>query len=166
LEAGLSVEVCCAALAEMAPPDSRGQTLTLGGAYLINDCYNSNPLALDAMVNTLASVAAKRRIVVAGEMLELGPEADALHAACGRHIAAKGIDVLIGVRGHALAMVHAAEAASGIESMFVETPEEAGDWLADNLRAEDAVLLKASRGVRLERCLERLVERRKAAATK
>jgi UDP-N-acetylmuramoyl-tripeptide--D-alanyl-D-alanine ligase len=63
-------------------------------------------------------------------------------------------------------MVHAAEAASGIESMFVETPEEAGDWLADNLRAEDAVLLKASRGVRLERCLERLVERRKAAATK
>jgi UDP-N-acetylmuramoyl-tripeptide--D-alanyl-D-alanine ligase len=164
VEAGLSVAECCAALGEMLPPDSRGQTLTLAGAFLINDCYNSNPLALDSMVNTLAGVDAKRRIVVAGEMLELGPLADELHAACGRHIAQKGIDVLLGVRGHARAMVEAAGAA-GVQAEYLETPEEAGEWLAQNLRAEDAVLLKASRGVKLERALERLVERLKDSRT-
>jgi UDP-N-acetylmuramoyl-tripeptide--D-alanyl-D-alanine ligase len=163
IEAGLTVEQCCAALGEMLPPDSRGQTLHLAGAFVINDCYNSNPLALDSMVNTLAGIAARRRIVVAGEMLELGLEAAALHAACGRHMAAMGIDQLVGVRGHARDMVEAARA-SGIEARFVETPEQAGDWLAENLRAEDAVLLKASRGVKLERALERLVEKLKMRA--
>ena len=165
IEAGLTAEECCAALGELLPPDSRGQTLTLGGAYLINDCYNSNPLALDSMVDTLASISAKRRIVVAGEMLELGPQAATLHAQCGAHMAAKGIDVLVGVRGHAQAMVEAASAV-GVEATYVETAEEAGDWLADNLRAEDAVLLKASRGVKLERALERLVARRKSVLSK
>jgi UDP-N-acetylmuramoyl-tripeptide--D-alanyl-D-alanine ligase len=163
IQAGLSVQQCAAALGELQPPDSRGQTLTLAGAYLINDCYNSNPLALNSMVDTLASAHAARRIVVAGEMLELGPEADALHADCGKHMASRGINVLVGVRGHARAMVQAASA-QGVHAMFVETPEEAGDWLADNLQPDDAVLLKASRGVKLERALERLVERLKARA--
>jgi UDP-N-acetylmuramoyl-tripeptide--D-alanyl-D-alanine ligase len=160
VEAGLTLADCAAALGEMAPPESRGQTLRLGGAFLINDCYNSNPLALEAMVDALASVSARRRIVVAGEMLELGQEAEALHAACGRYIAAKKMDWLVGVRGHARAMVDAARTA-GMAAIYFETPEEAGDWLAENLRPDDAVLLKASRGVRLERALERLVERRK-----
>jgi UDP-N-acetylmuramoyl-tripeptide--D-alanyl-D-alanine ligase len=160
VEAGLTVAECAAALAEMVPPESRGQTLRLGGAFVINDCYNSNPLALEAMADALASVSARRRIVVAGEMLELGQEAESLHAACGRYIAAKKMDWLIGVRGQARAMVDAARAA-GMAATYFETPEEAGDWLDENLRADDAVLLKASRGVRLERALERLVERRK-----
>jgi len=166
LAAGLTLAECAAALDEMRPPDSRGQTLTLAGAYLINDCYNSNPLALDAMVTTLAGIAAARRIVVAGEMLELGPESEQLHAACGRHAAGQGIEVLIGVRGQAEAMVAAAQAA-GMQAIFVATPLEAGDWLAANLRPQDAVLLKASRGVKLELALERLVERlRENAAAK
>jgi UDP-N-acetylmuramoyl-tripeptide--D-alanyl-D-alanine ligase len=131
-------------------------------AFLINDCYNSNPLALEAMVDALASVEARRRIVIAGEMLELGQEAESLHAASGRYIAAKKMDWLVGVRGQARAMVDAARSA-GMKAIYFETPEEAGNWLAENLRAEDAVLLKASRGVRLERALERLVERRKPA---
>jgi len=95
-------------------------------------------------------------------MLELGQEAESLHAASGRHIAAKKMDWLVGVRGQARAMVDAARSA-GMKAIYFETPEEAGNWLAENLRAEDAVLLKASRGVRLERALERLVERRKPA---
>jgi len=162
VEAGLSVAECAAALADMLPPESRGQTLRMGGAFLINDCYNSNPLALEAMVDALASVEARRRIVIAGEMLELGQEAESLHAASGRYIAAKKMDWLVGVRGQARAMVDAARSA-GMKAIYFETPEEAGNWLAENLRAEDAVLLKASRGVRLERALERLVERRKPA---
>lgn len=163
LECGLTLRQIAAALEEMSAPEGRGQTLTLDGAIVINDCYNSNPLALDSMVNALAGIKAERRIVVAGEMMELGADAESLHAACGRHMAGTGIDIVIGVRGNARAIVEAASKA-GASALFVATPEEAGDWLAENLFAGDAVLLKASRGVKLERALERLLERRNNAA--
>jgi UDP-N-acetylmuramoyl-tripeptide--D-alanyl-D-alanine ligase len=155
LEAGIPLETCCEALAELEPGDKRGQVLLVRGAAVINDCYNCNPTALKAMIAVLRGMPARRRILVAGEMLELGPEAAALHAASGK--ATAGLDVVIGVRGHARELVEAArEAGAGadLEALFVETPEEAGAWLRENLRAGDAALLKASRGVRLERALD------------
>ena len=98
-----------------------------------------------------------RHIVVAGEMLELGPEGEALHRACGRRMASHGVDLILGVRGHARALVEAAQEA-GANAIFVETPEEAGAWLRTNLQPGDVALLKASRGVRLERALASLAE--------
>jgi UDP-N-acetylmuramoyl-tripeptide--D-alanyl-D-alanine ligase len=142
-------------LATMAPAEKRGQVLHIAGATVINDCYNSNPKALEAMMDALASLPAKRRIVVAGEMLELGSSADALHYDCGAHAAAKRLDVLIGVRGAAKKIVAGAYESGLLSAEFVETPEEAGEWLAASVREGDAVLLKASRGVRLERALEK-----------
>ncbi|HTV82888.1 MAG TPA: UDP-N-acetylmuramoyl-tripeptide--D-alanyl-D-alanine ligase [Acidobacteriaceae bacterium] len=153
LEAGIPLQACCAALATLEPGDKRGQVLEIRGAAVINDCYNSNPAALKAMIAVLRKMPAQRRILVAGEMLELGPETAALHAACGK--AAEGLDVVVGVRGHARDIVEAAREA-GVEALFVETPEEAGEWLREHLRAGDAALLKASRGVRLETALEGL----------
>jgi UDP-N-acetylmuramoyl-tripeptide--D-alanyl-D-alanine ligase len=155
LALGILPSEVAAALAEMKPPDKRGQILELAGATIINDSYNSNPKALSAMVDALAGVAAKRRVVVAGEMLELGSTADQLHRECGERIAQSGVDLLIGVRGHARTMVEAARAA-GIRAEFAETPEEAAELLARELKSGDAVLFKASRGVRLERALEAL----------
>ena len=67
----------------------------------------------------------------------------------------RGVNVVVGVRGLARALV---EGAAGTEAHFVETPEEAGAWLRENLRAGDAVLLKASRGVKLERALTLLTD--------
>jgi UDP-N-acetylmuramoyl-tripeptide--D-alanyl-D-alanine ligase len=120
---------------------------------VINDCYNSNPKALNAMVDALAAMKATRRIVVAGEMLELGPSGKELHRAAGQHLAEKKIEVLVGVRGLAQAMVDGARSA-GTLAEFVTTPEEAGEWLAREARDGDVVLLKASRGVKLEKALE------------
>lgn len=157
MERGISPSQAAAALSSIAPPDKRGQVLHLHGATIINDCYNSNPRALEAMIDTLASMKAERRILVVGEMLELGPTAEALHRECGKHAADKKIDVVIGVRGMARAVAEAA-CGSGTQAQFVETPEQAGEWLARNLRQGDAVLLKASRGVKLERALEMLQE--------
>ena len=94
-----------------------------------------------------------RRIVVAGEMLELGPAGEEMHRGAGLHIAEKKIDVLVGVRGMAQAIVESARSA-GAQAEFVATPEEAGEWLARNTRDGDLVLLKASRGVKLEKALE------------
>jgi len=104
-------------------------------------------------VDALAAMPAERRIVVAGEMLELGPQSEAMHRDSGRHIAEKGIDILIGVRGWAAQMVDAAQQA-GVGAEFVATPEEAGRWLASETKDGDVVLLKASRGVKLEKALE------------
>ena len=158
MERGLSPSQAAAALSSVAPPDKRGQMLHLCGATLINDSYTSNPRALQAMIDTLASMKAARRILVVGEMLELGPTAEALHRECGKHAADKKIDMVIGVRGMARAVAEAA-CGSGTQAQFVETPEQAGEWLARNLRPGDAVLLKASRGVKLERALEMLQDK-------
>ncbi len=153
LERGISPSQIASALATVQPSDKRGQVLELGGATVINDCYNSNPSALNAMIDTLAGMKAQRRILIAGEMLELGPAAETLHRECGRHAAEKKLDAVIGVRGMASALVEEA-AAAGVSAKFVETAEEAGEWLTHKLRPGDAVLLKASRGVKLERALE------------
>ena len=150
LASGMGLVECAEALAGLAPTDKRGTLLQWRGATVINDCYNSNPVALDAMVDALLAVPATRHLVVAGEMLELGPEGPALHRACGEHMRTRGIDQVVGVRGLAAEL---AEAAGGL---FLPTPEAAGAWLAENLRPGDAVLLKASRGVRLERALDAL----------
>jgi len=107
-----------------------------------------------AAVDTLAAMPATRRIVVAGEMLELGGSAEQLHRDCGRYIAHKKLDFLLGVRGLADPMVAAAREA-GMKAEFVATPEEAGEWLARETRDGDAILLKASRGVKLEKALEK-----------
>ena len=158
---GLTLAEAAGALATLAPADKRGQVLKLGNITVINDCYNCNPKALHAMVDTLASMPAQRRIVVAGAMLELGPTGEELHRQAGGHIAESGIDVLLGVRGQAQAMVESAQQA-GMRAEFVATPEEAGEWLAREARDGDLILLKASRGVKLEKSLETWKARRDA----
>ena len=150
---GMKPAEATAALASIAPPDKRGQVLQLGNITVINDCYNSNPKALAAMVDALAAMKAGRRIVVAGEMLELGPAGEEMHRAAGEHMGEKKLDLLVGVRGLAQAMVEGARRA-GMKAEFVPTPEEAGQWLARETRDGDVVLLKASRGVKLEKALE------------
>jgi UDP-N-acetylmuramoyl-tripeptide--D-alanyl-D-alanine ligase len=152
LEAGIALEECVAAVGRLRPPEKRGEVLHIGGATIINDCYNSNPEALKSMIATLASMPAKRRILVAGEMLELGREAARLHRECGQAAAEQGIDLTIGVRGQAQEIVDGARQAGGL-AMFVASALEAGEWLRGELREGDAVLLKASRGVGLERAL-------------
>lgn len=153
LQHGISLQQAADALAGITATDKRGQVLEIGGATVVNDCYNSNPKALRAMIDALAKMPGQRRIVVAGEMLELGPAGVELHRECGAHTAGRA-DILIGVRGLAKPMVEAA-AEAGVQAEFVETPELAGEWLAKNVRAGDVVLLKASRGVKLERAIER-----------
>ena len=153
IERGLTLSEALGALATLAPADKRGEVVKLGNITIINDCYNSNPKALDAMVDALAAMPAKRRIVVAGEMLELGAAGEEMHRSSGRHMAERKIDVLVGVRGLAQSMVDSARE-SGMRAEFLATPQEAGEWLARETREGDVVLLKASRGVKLEQALE------------
>ena len=89
LESGLNLSQAVAALATLAPAEKRGQVLHMDNITVINDCYNSNPKALEAMVDALTAMPAKRRIVIAGEMLELGPAGEQIaslrgSAYCGK----------------------------------------------------------------------------------
>ncbi|MBS1816257.1 MAG: UDP-N-acetylmuramoyl-tripeptide--D-alanyl-D-alanine ligase [Acidobacteria bacterium] len=156
LESGIPLNECIQAAAQLKPTEKRGEMVEWKGARIINDVYNSNPRALDAMVDALMAVEAPRHIVIAGEMLELGPDAEKLHRACGQYAAGRGADAVVGVRGHAARLVEGA-ADAGAEAAFVHSPEEAAEWMRANLREGDVVLLKASRGVRLERALAALL---------
>jgi UDP-N-acetylmuramoyl-tripeptide--D-alanyl-D-alanine ligase len=149
LKSGMTLGECAAALGELRATEKRGSVVEWRGARIVNDCYNSNPIALDAMVDALMAMPVAeggRRIVVAGEMLELGSAAPGLHAACGERMRASGVDVVVGVRG----------LAKDFGGTFFESPKEAGEWMRREVRAGDVVLLKASRGVRLEGALEAL----------
>lgn len=157
LASGMSLKECAVAAGSLQAGDRRGEVRTWHGATIINDSYNSNPRALDAMVDALLSVPAERHVVIAGEMLELGPDAATLHASCGVRMAERGVSMLVGVRGNAKAMVAAAASLGKMEAIFVDSAEDAGAWMAENLREGDVVLVKASRGVKLERALTTLV---------
>ncbi len=163
LQYGVSLNDAAQSLTTLSAGDKRGEILNIDGVTVINDCYNSNPKALDSMVRSLAKMPAQRRIVVAGEMLELGPAGEEMHRASGRHMSEAGIDLLIGVRGLAQAIVDGAKK-TGVRAEFVSTPEEAGEWLKREMKPGDVILLKASRGVRLERALEKLTGKAPAVA--
>jgi len=153
LEAGVDLDAAVRALETLTPGDKRGEVLQINGATILNDSYNSNPEALKSMIRTLASRPAKRRILVAGEMLELGEHGPALHTACGKAAAEAGLDLVVGVRGKAEYLATAA-CAAGVAAIFLPDASAAGEWLKKNLQEGDAVLLKGSRGVHLEQALE------------
>ncbi|MDR3774390.1 MAG: UDP-N-acetylmuramoyl-tripeptide--D-alanyl-D-alanine ligase [Terracidiphilus sp.] len=152
LEAGVELDAAVAAIAQLTAGDKRGQVMEIDGATILNDSYNSNPEALRSMIRTLAARPAGRRILVAGEMLELGEHGPELHAACGRAAAEAGLDLVAGVQGNAVHLA-AAACAGGVASLFLPTAEAAGLWLKQNLQPGDVALVKGSRGVRLERAI-------------
>jgi len=137
----------------------RGERIEHNGIVVWNDCYNSNPEAAQSMIDVLQGTPAARRIAVLGEMLELGHAAEELHRALGQYAAEHGVDLLIGVRGSARAMIEGAVAAGLAASAahFFEDPAEAGDFARQTARAGDAILFKGSRGVHIERALERFL---------
>jgi UDP-N-acetylmuramoyl-tripeptide--D-alanyl-D-alanine ligase len=153
LEAGVDLDAALAALQTLTAGDKRGEVIEVGGATILNDCYNSNPEALRSMIRTLAARPAKRRILVAGEMLEMGEHGPALHTACGKAAAEAGIDLVAGVGGNAEHLA-AAACKGGVAALFLPDAEAAGRWLLQNLQPGDVVLVKGSRGVHLERAIE------------
>jgi UDP-N-acetylmuramoyl-tripeptide--D-alanyl-D-alanine ligase len=147
------------AVRALAPVAMRGERLTHSGVTVINDCYNSNPEAVQTMLDELRDAPARRRVAVLGEMLELGQWSEALHRDVGRHAAECGIDVLVGIRGAARRMVEEA-VRSGVPAdaaFFYDEPAPAGDFLRGFLKAGDVVLFKGSRGVHVEIALNRYV---------
>ena len=158
---GVGAGEIAAALATAAPSEMRGEVLRFrDGFTVVDDSYNSNPRSLLSMAEAVAQggEGVRRRVVVAGEMLELGEEGAALHREAGREIAGFGVDVLWGVRGLAAELIEGARAGGMADSatQFFETSEAAAAAAVEFVRPGDLVLVKGSRGVHTERVVEAL----------
>ena len=123
------------------------------GVTIINDAYNSNPVSAKGALDTVASMkVAGRKVVVFGDMLELGDKAEEYHAELGRKIAASKIDFLV-LLGSFSIVVRDAAVKAGLDSANIQIASDhsaAVELLANYLQSGDLLLLKASRGIKLE----------------
>jgi UDP-N-acetylmuramoyl-tripeptide--D-alanyl-D-alanine ligase len=145
---------------DVRPARHRGEVLALGeGVSVLDDCYNSNPRAVEAAVLALGTLAAGRRVAFLGDMLELGPTGPELHREAGRKVGG-GLDLLVGVgdlAGHFLAGARESSPAPRTEALGDAAAAAAA--VPSLVRPGDAVLVKGSRGVRLEQVVEALLSR-------
>jgi UDP-N-acetylmuramoyl-tripeptide--D-alanyl-D-alanine ligase len=165
---GIGANEAAVVLPRLAAGEMRGRLLRFSeGFAVINDSYNSNPVALTAMIDLLACTPGYgRRILAAGEMLELGADSPRLHAETGGHAIAQNLDWVIGVQGAAENLVQGAVTA-GLppdRARFFTSSADAAPFVADLLRPGDLLLVKGSRGVKMERIVE-AVQARYALAT-
>ncbi len=147
------------ALASCRAADGRACVVRLAGDIVVlDDTYNANPASMGAALDTLSEVArpARRKVAVLGEMKELGPLAEAEHEALGARLARAGVDLVVGCGG--LMNVTLARAASlGVTARAAQTTEEAAEIARREVRGGDALLLKGSRSVGVERVLQALL---------
>jgi UDP-N-acetylmuramoyl-tripeptide--D-alanyl-D-alanine ligase len=157
---GLSADEIAERSPSLQPASHRGQVRRLrGGVTLLDDCYNSNPVAVEAAVTALTLAAPGRRVAILGDMLELGPTAVALHREVGRRVAGR-LDVLAAVGPLAASFLDGARESETRPSELVAFPDApAAAAATDLVRPGDAVLVKGSRGVRLEAVVDALAAR-------
>ena len=163
---GVGAEEARAAFPRLRPSGHRGRLLRFReGFALLDDCYNSNPAALAAVIGWLAGVRGfERRVLVAGEMLELGPSSAALHREAGRWAAGR-VDWIFGVQGDAEEIVCGAIEAGhpAARTQFFPNADQAAAFLPNWLRPNDLAVVKGSRGVRMERIVEAIAQGREPA---
>ena len=159
---GIGAAEAQAVLRTLRPPAMRGELLRFSnGAALINDSYNSSPAALQAMTQLLAATPGfRRRILALGEMRELGATSGELHREAGRFAASAGkVDWIVAVEGDAEQIIEGAVAAGFDRSRtrFFRSSEEAAEYMASLFSSRDLLLVKGSRGVKMEKIVERLL---------
>ncbi|MCO4772660.1 MAG: UDP-N-acetylmuramoyl-tripeptide--D-alanyl-D-alanine ligase [Deltaproteobacteria bacterium] len=158
---GASLDDVAAGLESVQVPGRRMKISRVGGATVLDDAYNANPASVEAGLRTLAafptSLPNGRRVAAIGDMLELGPTGPALHAEVGRLAASLGIELLVAT-GPLMRSAAKAIGAGTLDtrSVAVDDADAAGKLLAGWLREGDVLLLKGSRGMRMEGVLEHL----------
>lgn len=152
---GIPFREICAGLQAARFPHNRQCPQSVKGVTIINDSYNANPLSFRSSLNTLGSFPVKgKKILVCGDMLELGKDAVRLHRETGRLSAGFGIDHIC---AFGPLMKHFVKASSGngkTEAVHYKSITVLNRWLSKNVQPGDVVLVKGSRGMRMERAVE------------
>jgi UDP-N-acetylmuramoyl-tripeptide--D-alanyl-D-alanine ligase len=146
-------------LREMPPPAMRSELIRCNGLTIINDCYNANPLSFARALELLGELETTRKVLIAGDMLELGGAASKAHHMIGELAARSGIDVLLAVGDFAETIAHGASERRPLTTEVYRTVEDLLSVLPSRIRSGDGILVKGSRRVRLERvtvCLQAL----------
>jgi UDP-N-acetylmuramoyl-tripeptide--D-alanyl-D-alanine ligase len=141
----------------LCPLPNRGRMYKLeGGKILVDDSYNSSPSALDAALRSLNDIRVSRKIAVLGDMLELGENGIRFHEEAGRTIAETGWDILVTIGPLARHIAGGAVNAGlpGKQVLSFDTAEEAGPHIQSLFKEGDLILVKGSRGVKLETIVE------------
>ena len=155
-ELGLTMEEIKRGLECYKTVEGRMQRLDWHGAVIINDCYNASPTSMAASLNVL-SQAKGRRLALLGDMLELGAKSDELHAGIGRLAASLGLDALWTV-GESGRLISDAASGAGLENAVNLSRDEAAESIRNTLREGDTLLVKASRGMALEKIIKAVME--------
>ena len=164
-ELGLDLRAVAAALERFALPGGRGELLQVGSLTVLNDCYNANPQSFRAAIATARSLRPGRRLVfVAGTMRELGKDSTALHAQIARELVDLEPELLAAV-GEFVPAMAPYRGHLGDRLVTAPDPLALGPVLGDRLRGDEVVVLKASRGVALERILPALAARDRTAVS-
>ena len=150
---GLSAKKVIAGLEQFQQTGMRQKVVHSKGVDVIEDCYNANPDSMKAALAMFREYPCKRRFALLGDMLELGGMSGPAHAEAGRQAAEYGVDVLLCYGPESARMAEAASAA-GVKAAHVASYREAADALLSQMRPGDALLVKASRGMALEKALE------------
>jgi UDP-N-acetylmuramoyl-tripeptide--D-alanyl-D-alanine ligase len=156
---GLPGAVIAQGLARFRPAAMRSQVVLSHGIRIINDCYNANPASMKAAVQLLAQTGSgRKRIAVLGDMLELGPGAVRMHEEVGGFVAQQGIDQLITCGPLARSLADGARRAGMDRTQMLEVPDAAAAAVAlkATVKQGDVVLVKGSRGMKLEQVVQAL----------
>jgi murE/murF fusion protein len=158
LAVGVPIETALAGLAGARPPRLRSQIAEIAGRHVLIDCYNANPASMTAALATLADLrGARTAVAVLGDMLELGDDAEAAHREAGRQAGALGLVVVV-LGDMRNAVVAGAREGGATKATAAADPEAAARAALAMTGAGDWILVKASRGMRLERVVDALAK--------
>jgi UDP-N-acetylmuramoyl-tripeptide--D-alanyl-D-alanine ligase len=163
----LTVDDFAGALESLAGVSMRAETLQIGTLTVLNDCYNANPASMRnalAMLRNLRGGAesnhSRRLVFICGEMAELGPQTQALHAELGKAVAEAGVDLLVTVGAPPRATARAAQEAArhDLQAKCFDSTTGVCEQVQEIVQEDDIILVKGSRTARLERVVEKLIE--------
>lgn len=156
---GMTGEEIARGVLRFAPTKMRMNIIRRGsGVTILNDTYNANPQSMRAAVEVLSKTGGAYKVAVLGDMFELGPLAPTLHAGVGAYLGKAGIDSLVAVGDLARHIFEAAKEALVPHVRWCATKEEAKAILADEVKPQSTILVKASRGMEFEDLVECLKE--------
>ncbi len=161
LEMGMDPEEIARGLADLKLTGMRTEIMDAGGIKIINDAYNASPASVKAALSVLDELAGERRkVAVLGNMLELGERSSAGHFEVGEEAAARGVDLLVAVGDLARGIAEGALAAGLASDRVFCCPDcsAAAQLLKELLREGDVVLVKGSRGVKMEQIVGSLMD--------
>lgn len=156
---GLSLSEIRQGLDIFSPAQGRMNIVHAGGIHIMDDTYNANPASMTAALETLAALSGKgRSVFVAGDMLELGSEAENLHRQIGALAARIGVSRLYAAGNFAGALADAAiQAGMRKDAVFVGTRSEIAADLKDRLQPDDWILVKGSRGMAMDQIVQEII---------